>query len=396
MAEKLLLAAPSGGKRPKLSAAAAEGEPGAQGAQGGPGGQGEPGGQGGPGAQGEPGGQGGAQGGDEAALTVGFDLRGFRVERILQDSARSKTVFIHGQIADDGAEAKDVVIILEKTPFQTETLSLLLNKDADLRLHVKNDIYSTYSLYPPPTLNEIKTTVVYPATEKHITKYLRQEVYLVHESEDDYKTITAPYLESKAFSIQWVYNILEKKAEADQIVYENPDAQNGFLLIPDLKWNQKQLDDLYLVAICHRRGIKSLRDLTSEHLPLLQNILQEGQEAISERYKVKGNQLRIYLHYQPSYYHLHVHFTALSYDAPGSSVEHAHLLSSVIENLQIDPKYYQKHTLVFALKADNPLLQRFKQTRKIWTLKIPCSEGYSAHGVYTNLQNTVVFELMQN
>ena len=38
-----------------------------------------------------------------------------------------------------------------------------------------------------------------------------------------------------------------------------------------------QLDDLYLIAICHRRDIKSLRDLTPEHLPLLRNILQEGQ-----------------------------------------------------------------------------------------------------------------------
>lgn len=38
-----------------------------------------------------------------------------------------------------------------------------------------------------------------------------------------------------------------------------------------------QLDDLYLIAICHRRGIRSLRDLTAEHLPLLRNILWEGQ-----------------------------------------------------------------------------------------------------------------------
>lgn len=38
-----------------------------------------------------------------------------------------------------------------------------------------------------------------------------------------------------------------------------------------------QLDDLYLIAICHRRDIKSLRDLTPEHLPLLRNILREGQ-----------------------------------------------------------------------------------------------------------------------
>lgn len=37
-----------------------------------------------------------------------------------------------------------------------------------------------------------------------------------------------------------------------------------------------QLDDLYLIALIQRRDVKSLRDLTGEHLPLLKNILQEG------------------------------------------------------------------------------------------------------------------------
>nr|XP_006013954.1 PREDICTED: m7GpppX diphosphatase-like [Latimeria chalumnae] len=165
---------------------------------------------------------------------------------------------------------------------------------------------------------------------------------------------------SWCFSLKWVYNILDKKAEADRIVYENPDPENGFILIPDFKWNQKQLDDLYLIAICHRRGVKSLRDLTADHLTLLKNILQEGQEAILNRYGVLGSQLRVYFHYQPSYYHLHIHFTGLSYDAPGSGVERAHLLSDVIENLQSDAQYYQKRTLTFALRADDPLMQKFK------------------------------------
>lgn len=46
---------------------------------------------------------------------------------------------------------------------------------------------------------------------------------------------------------------------------------------PGLPLVSVQLDDLYLIAICHRRGIRSLRDLTAEHLPLLRNILREGQ-----------------------------------------------------------------------------------------------------------------------
>ncbi|GCB64135.1 m7GpppX diphosphatase [Scyliorhinus torazame] len=294
-----------------------------------------------------------------------FNLNRFSVKKILRESARDKIVFIHGKVGQDCGEAQDAVVILEKTPFCEETLPQLLNKDADLRLQMRNDIYSTHHLYPLPSFNEIKTTVVYPATEKHLKKYLKQEMYLINETADDYKTITSPYLQSQALSVQWVYNILEKKAEVERIIYENPDPQDGFLLIPDLKWNQKQVDDLYLIAICHRRGVKSLRDLTAEHLTMLQNILQEGQVAISKRYNTPQSQLRIYFHYQPSYYHLHIHFTALSYDAPGSMVERAHLLSSVIENLQTDPEYYQKRTLTFALKADDPLLQSFKEAGRV-------------------------------
>ena len=77
--------------------------------------------------------------------------------------------------------------------------------------------------------------------------------------------------------LQWVYNILEKKAEAERVVFEDPDPVTGFVLLPDLKWDQKQLENLYLVAICHAHGIKSLRDLNKSHLPLLKNILLKGQ-----------------------------------------------------------------------------------------------------------------------
>ncbi|XP_053126243.1 m7GpppX diphosphatase isoform X1 [Hemicordylus capensis] len=291
----------------------------------------------------------------------GFLLSEVSLRRVLRESARDKTIFLHGQVNSASGDGTDAVVILEKTPFQEENISELLKEYTKLQLQMSNDIYSTYHLYVPPELNEIKTTVVYPATEKHLQKYLRQEVYLIRETGEDYKNITLPFIQSQSFSIQWVYNILEKKAEADRIIYENPDPANGFVLIPDFKWNQKQLDDLYLIAICHCRGIKSLRDLTAEHLPLLKNILQEGKEAVVKRFGISGAQLRVYLHYQPSYYHLHVHFTALSYDAPGCSVERAHLLSDVIDHLELDSQYYQKRTLTFALRADEPLLKRFQE-----------------------------------
>jgi m7GpppX diphosphatase len=75
---------------------------------------------------------------------------------------------------------------------------------------------------------------------------------------------------------QWVTNILEHKSETDRVVFEDPNPEIGFILLPDLKWDGKQIEDLYLVAIVHQRGIKSLRDLNSSHLPLLKNIKRKG------------------------------------------------------------------------------------------------------------------------
>ncbi|XP_047441196.1 m7GpppX diphosphatase [Mugil cephalus] len=286
-------------------------------------------------------------------------LSGFKTSSVLRDSAREKNIFIHGKVAD-----QDAVVILEKTPIREDTLTELFTHST-LKLVMKNDIYSTYQLQPPPRFNEIKTTVVCPATEKHVKKYQCQESYLMEETGDDYQSITLPYIQKQGFSVQWVYNILEKKAETERIVYEDPDPEVGFVLLPDFKWDQKQVDDLYLIAITHRRDIKSLRDLTSEHLPLLQNMFQKGKEIILQRYNLPASKLRVYLHYQPSYYHLHVHFTKLGYEAPGCGVERAHLLADVIQNLQSDPQYYKTRTLYFPLRADDGLLSMFKEAGKL-------------------------------
>ncbi|XP_053449787.1 m7GpppX diphosphatase isoform X2 [Nycticebus coucang] len=221
----------------------------------------------------------GAGVGNGTAVTVRLPFSGFRVQKVLRESAREKIIFLHGKVNESSGDkdGEDAVVILEKTPFQVEQVAQLLTGSPELHLQFSNDIYSTYHLFPPRQLSDVKATVVFPATEKHLQKYLRQDLRLVRETGEDYKNVTLPHLESQSLSIQWVYNILEKKAEADRIVFENPDPSHGFVLIPDLKWNQQQLDDLYLIAICHRRGVRSLRDLTPEHLPLLRNILRQGQ-----------------------------------------------------------------------------------------------------------------------
>jgi m7GpppX diphosphatase len=54
----------------------------------------------------------------------------------------------------------------------------------------------------PISIAAIKATLIYPATQKHIDKYSQHEPYIINETAEDYKTITLPHIESKAFSIQ--------------------------------------------------------------------------------------------------------------------------------------------------------------------------------------------------
>lgn len=64
------------------------------------------------------------------------------------------------------------------------------------------EVGPTLPLRPSCVITDVKTTVVYPATEKHLQKYMRQDLYLVRETGSDYKNVTLPHLESQSLSIQ--------------------------------------------------------------------------------------------------------------------------------------------------------------------------------------------------
>ncbi|XP_074646587.1 m7GpppX diphosphatase-like [Tubulanus polymorphus] len=313
---------------------------------------------------------------DQCHQPIG-DFSGFKILKILNENHQSKTIFVHGKFTADATTIEggdcansdddddDAVAILEKTAFNKDSLQDLMSKDMSLKNSMHNDIYGTYSGRANPELNEIKVTLIYPASQKHIDKYTEHEPYLICETATDYDTITLPHLHSQTFSIQWVYNILEKKKEWERIVFEDSDPENGFILLPDMKWDQSQADNLYLVAIVHKHGIKSLRDLTNKHLPLLTNIRDKTVAVVEEKYGITRSQLRMYFHYQPSYYHLHIHVTHLKYDAPGSNITKAHLLDDIISNIQLKSDYYQTQALMFTARDNDPLFVKYKQAGKI-------------------------------
>ena len=44
------------------------------------------------------------------------------------------------------------------------------------------------------------------------------------------------------------------QAEVDRLLFDDPDPDMGFMLHPDLKWDQTQPQSLYCLALCHRHG----------------------------------------------------------------------------------------------------------------------------------------------
>jgi m7GpppX diphosphatase len=205
----------------------------------------------------------------------------------------------------------------------------------------------------------MKVSTIYPASEKHIMKFRVQECFLVQETPEMYNSITLPHISKDQFTLDWVYNILDHKKETERIIVEDLDPKIGFVLLPDFKWNE-QIETLYLLAIVVDRNIKSIRDLNASHLSLLENVRTKSLQAIKEKFNVDASQIRAYFHYQPSFYHLHIHFTILKYDAPGIFCEKSHLLDTVINNIKLMPDYYEKATLTFAVRKLDKLYQAIK------------------------------------
>ncbi|EDW97785.1 m7GpppX diphosphatase [Drosophila yakuba] len=308
-----------------------------------------------------------------------YDLSKFRLKRILTNNSVRKSISLLGTFPDLGTD--DAIVVFEKNAYRESDVATASSEESakkpsyftsDLKVDTEfiNNIYGSFQVVPTRDLCSVKSTVIYPATEKHIEKYSVSQKYLIRETPDLYQRKTLPYITSSQFSLEWVYNILEHKQEKERIVYENDDPNTGFILLPDLKWDGRNVETLYLLAIVHKRDIKSLRDLNGSHLDLLRNVRQSSKDAIFKLYGINPNQLRMYIHYQPSFYHLHVHINPVRNDAPGIWCEKSHMLDTVINNLELMPNYYQRATLPFVLYEGNKLLDLYEQELPIRALTV--------------------------
>jgi m7GpppX diphosphatase len=121
-------------------------------------------------------------------------------------------------------------------------------------------------------------------------------------------------------------------------------------------------------------------DLTAAHLPLLENLRTKIDTFVQSHYKLNPSQTRVYFHYQPSFYHLHVHVVNVKHDVGAQRIAQAVLLQvgvcplvpatyiyeqEVIDNIRLLGDYYQRRTLTFVSKLNHPLYKMYAQAGRV-------------------------------
>ena len=211
-----------------------------------------------------------------------------------------------------------------------------------------NDIYHWYMAGSGSTdhtssddFADLKINLIYPCTEQHIAKYSKQGVRFVTETPEIYRDKIRPYMLSKREQgrLNWVFNIIEGRKEVEDVIYRTPLGEagdEGFLLLPDLNWDRRTVEALHLLGVVERRDIWSLRDLRKKHIPWLQHMKAKFIEATEKVYpSVEPDQLKLYVHYQPTYYHFHIHIVHVQLEAGATQATGKAVgLESIIEQLQ--------------------------------------------------------------
>ena len=164
-----------------------------------------------------------------------------------------------------------------------------------------------------------------------MTEYIK----IFDETPEIYRRYIEPFINRERLLPK--YNWMEKVVNGTDpsIFYQD----KYFSLVPDIKWNeQEDIRDLHVLAIVQDRSIRSVRDLNATHIHLLNHIMNTGKYTISQKYDIDPNEVEVSIHYHPSFYWLHIHFTHIEMDEiiPGRSI----FLNDIISNISQYSLYY--------------------------------------------------------
>lgn len=203
---------------------------------------------------------------------------------------------------------------------------------------ITNDVYKKTRA----TINKLSGELIICSDLKKISEFTSKNVI---ETYEEYLKI----IEQRDFNKeQWVYNILDSKAEQNKILY----VDDLIVVIPCYTWSNSaditksniyytDVSNLHLLVFPTDKKLHTLRDLNGTHIDLLIHIKTKTLNLIKNTFNIEQNLIKMYIHYTPSTFHLHVHFALKSNTEINSSCEYSHNLNNIIEILKAKSDFYQ-------------------------------------------------------
>ncbi|MCJ1426028.1 hypothetical protein MMC29_003930 [Sticta canariensis] len=266
----------------------------------------------------------------------------FKLDKILNQDQGGRRIVLLGNI-----DSSPALLSVERAAFPNDfrTMEIFPTSLANIKNLGDNDIYRWYlaSLgHAVADSPDLKLTLISPCTELHIKKHSPQLLRMVTETPKIYRDCVRPYMQKKREEgrLNWVFNILEGRTEQADVMLRDPgqgaDRDNGFLLLPDLNWDRKTSTSLRLLALVERRDIWSLRDLGTCHVEWLKHMREKILDATRKLYpEIDKDMLKLYVHYQPTYYHFHIHVVHIMLEAGGTqAIGKAFGLENIISQLE--------------------------------------------------------------
>jgi m7GpppX diphosphatase len=192
---------------------------------------------------------------------------------------------------------------------------------------MENDSFTKYE-----AITEVKGEYIVCNDISKLKKYSKR---IVKESYEEYLEFIKNRDSEKD---RWIYNIIDGVAEQDNIIYRD----ESIIVIPTYTWDSINIDKLHILCLPTDKSLRTIRDLTVENVTLMEHMKRVTLQQIEEKYGLKEENLKMFFHYDPSTYHLHIHFINTGNTESWSSVEYSHELDMVIFNLKMDSEYYKK------------------------------------------------------
>lgn len=273
------------------------------------------------------------------------ELTTFQVGQVLKES--SSRVSLQGRFhGDDG----DSILTFMVPKLTVPEVEKVLKAKAPVESILSNDVFATYCVDASFKLH----FNLFPATPHEVARHSNEKLFFVRETPEMYERVTLPHMQALPTSrTQWLRNIIDGSAEADRVLVRTDD----FVLAHNIG-SESNSSAVHVLAIAADPSLRTMRDLRGDHLPLLRRLREVSLATLEGLYAGCRLHVVAFLHYYPSYEHLHVHFaTPAACDVSTVLCGKAHLLDDVIDNLECDGSFYSKRSITMTLKASSPLLE---------------------------------------